>query len=306
MSSSAARERIAVAGVERRAHAPAAGEAVDDVVRDPVAFLLADLQVLGERRVLGVVDEQVAQQQAAALDVAPGLLDERHQLGVDGARAGSSSARILIERAATCAFHGFFTDRSRLCNALARRALATLRVVAVYPESADVPDVLHAGELEIRPDEGLVLATGQRADAVGARVRAARAMARRQGAIITREDLYARGLGRRAAPRRPLGRRLRAASSATSSRPPCRTAASSTPTRASATASNRSLHEMFTRGHSQLRDCCRAVKAVCPGRPRKAVRGLASWSQRRTPAARGDRNRYAARRGDTKIHSRRR
>ena len=59
------RQRVAVAGVERRAHAPA-GQAVDDVVGDAVAFLLADLQVLGERRVLGVVDEQVVQQQAAS------------------------------------------------------------------------------------------------------------------------------------------------------------------------------------------------------------------------------------------------
>ena len=32
--------------------------------------------------------------------------------------------------------------------------------MAVYPESPDVPEILYAGELEIRPDEGLLLATG--------------------------------------------------------------------------------------------------------------------------------------------------
>ena len=45
-----------------------------------------------------------------------------------------------------------------------RLGLAGLRrfgVVAVFQESADSPDVLYAGELEIRPHEGLVLATGQ-------------------------------------------------------------------------------------------------------------------------------------------------
>ena len=46
------RQRVAVAGVERRPHAPAAGEPVDDVVGDAIAFLLADLQVLRQRGAL--------------------------------------------------------------------------------------------------------------------------------------------------------------------------------------------------------------------------------------------------------------
>ncbi len=62
--------------------------------------------------------------------------------------------------------------------------------MAVYPESADYPDVLYAGELEIRPDEGLVLATGQALTLSVREFELLSAMARRQGTIVTREDLY--------------------------------------------------------------------------------------------------------------------
>ena len=77
---------------------PAApGQPVDDVVGDPIAFLLADLQIPREGGMLGVVDEQVAKQQAAALHVAPRLLDEPHQLGVEGA-AQEAHLRENIDR----------------------------------------------------------------------------------------------------------------------------------------------------------------------------------------------------------------
>jgi DNA-binding response OmpR family regulator len=62
--------------------------------------------------------------------------------------------------------------------------------VAAYTESTEVPDVLIAGELEIRPGEGLVLATGQALTLSVRELELLSAMARRQGAIITREDLY--------------------------------------------------------------------------------------------------------------------
>jgi DNA-binding response OmpR family regulator len=63
-------------------------------------------------------------------------------------------------------------------------ARATLRVVAAYPESPDIPaDILYAGELEIRLEEGLVLATGQ---ALTLSVREFELLV----AIITREELY--------------------------------------------------------------------------------------------------------------------
>jgi DNA-binding response OmpR family regulator len=61
--------------------------------------------------------------------------------------------------------------------------------VAAYAESAD-PEILYAGELEIRPDEGLVLATGQALTLSVREFELLAAMARRQGTIITREDLY--------------------------------------------------------------------------------------------------------------------
>jgi DNA-binding response OmpR family regulator len=62
--------------------------------------------------------------------------------------------------------------------------------VAVLSESADVPDVLYAGELEIRPEEGLVLATGQALTLSVREFELLSALARRQGAIITREELF--------------------------------------------------------------------------------------------------------------------
>jgi DNA-binding response OmpR family regulator len=63
--------------------------------------------------------------------------------------------------------------------------------VAANPESADLPGILYAGELEIRPDEGLVLATGRALTLSVREFELLVAMARRVGAIITREELYA-------------------------------------------------------------------------------------------------------------------
>lgn len=63
--------------------------------------------------------------------------------------------------------------------------------MAAFPESADVPaDILYAGELEIRLDEGLVLATGRALTLSVREFELLVALARRLGAIITREDLY--------------------------------------------------------------------------------------------------------------------
>jgi len=64
-------------------------------------------------------------------------------------------------------------------------------VVAAEPESPDRPaDVLYAGELEIRPEEGLVLATGRALTLSVREFELLVAMARHIGAIVTREDLY--------------------------------------------------------------------------------------------------------------------
>jgi hypothetical protein len=56
---------------------------VDQVVCDPVALLLAEPEILGKRRPLGVVGQQVAQQQRGALNVASGLFEEAEQGLVD-------------------------------------------------------------------------------------------------------------------------------------------------------------------------------------------------------------------------------
>jgi DNA-binding response OmpR family regulator len=57
-------------------------------------------------------------------------------------------------------------------------------------------DVLHAGELEIRLGEGLVLATGQALTLSVREFDLLVAMARRMGAIVTREELYREVWGR--------------------------------------------------------------------------------------------------------------
>jgi DNA-binding response OmpR family regulator len=70
-------------------------------------------------------------------------------------------------------------------------ARATLPLVAAYPESPESPvETLYAGELEIRLDEGLVLATGHAVTLSVREFELLVAMARRLGAITTREDLY--------------------------------------------------------------------------------------------------------------------
>jgi DNA-binding response OmpR family regulator len=83
-----------------------------------------------------------------------------------------------------------FTDFSRLDHDFAtplREAGATVRVVAALPESQDV---LYVGELEIRLEEGLVLATGRALTLSVREFELLVALARRAGAIITREQLY--------------------------------------------------------------------------------------------------------------------
>jgi DNA-binding response OmpR family regulator len=58
------------------------------------------------------------------------------------------------------------------------------------PEVPEVPEILYAGELEIRLEEGLVLATGRALMLSVREFELLAAMARRLGAIITREELY--------------------------------------------------------------------------------------------------------------------
>jgi DNA-binding response OmpR family regulator len=63
--------------------------------------------------------------------------------------------------------------------------------VAAFPESTEVQaDVLYAGELEIRLAEGLVLATGRALTLSVREFELLVAMAKKLGAITTREELY--------------------------------------------------------------------------------------------------------------------
>jgi DNA-binding response OmpR family regulator len=57
-------------------------------------------------------------------------------------------------------------------------------------ESRESGNALYAGELEIRPDEGLALAAGQALRLSVREFGLLVAMARRIGAILTREELY--------------------------------------------------------------------------------------------------------------------
>ena len=81
---------VAVDGIHRGAAAVAALEAVDDVVRDAVALVLREDELAREVGALGVMNQQVAQQQRGSLDVAPALLEEHENLVV---RAGTAHER---------------------------------------------------------------------------------------------------------------------------------------------------------------------------------------------------------------------
>lgn len=62
--------------------------------------------------------------------------------------------------------------------------------MAAAIESADVPQILYAGELEVHLDEGLVLATGRVLTLSVREFELLVAMTKRIGAITTREELY--------------------------------------------------------------------------------------------------------------------
>jgi hypothetical protein len=95
--------------VDRRPAAarPPAVQSVDDVVRDPVALVLAAHELVRRLRALGMLGEQLAQQPARALDVAPGLHPEVVEHAVPGAaekghrRYGTSASAVRGPRSRT-------------------------------------------------------------------------------------------------------------------------------------------------------------------------------------------------------------
>jgi hypothetical protein len=70
-----------------------AAEAMDDVAGDAVAAVLAILDGGDHLGVLGIVDEQVAQQPRRLLDVLAGLLEQRQQLRVEEGAATQEEHR---------------------------------------------------------------------------------------------------------------------------------------------------------------------------------------------------------------------
>jgi DNA-binding response OmpR family regulator len=99
------------------------------------------------------------------------------------------AGRGVGDRAAPAqALYEFFTTRSRVRNFARRGGERRFTVVAAHE---DITSTLYVGELEIRPHEGLVLATGRALKLSVREFELLVAMARRAGAIVTREELYA-------------------------------------------------------------------------------------------------------------------
>jgi DNA-binding response OmpR family regulator len=94
---------------------------------------------------------------------------------MDIARAGVVSSRVLHDSITT----------SQLASAPSRRGYVSVAA------SAENASTLYAGELEIRLGEGLVLATGRALTLSVREFELLAAMARRAGAIVTRDELYA-------------------------------------------------------------------------------------------------------------------
>ena len=101
MSSSATASGVDVGRVDCLPACGQLGEAMQDVVGDAVAFLLAKQDLAREASVLGIVGEQIPQQQRTALDVAAGLLEERQHLGIGMATAAEHHSQPSPPRGAT-------------------------------------------------------------------------------------------------------------------------------------------------------------------------------------------------------------
>ena len=73
------RQAVSLGGIEWRARAMSVGQAMDHVMGNSIALVLALADVLGKRGALGVVGEQVAQQQRGADDIATRFGDQLEQ-----------------------------------------------------------------------------------------------------------------------------------------------------------------------------------------------------------------------------------
>ena len=250
MSSIGRRQGVAVGG--RRTAPAAAGwrEPVDDVVGDPVALLLADQDVAGQLGVLGVLGQEVAEQEAVALDVAPRLLEQLQQpVSWSGCAAGPSRPTLAAggRRAA-------FTGCSQLVHApVTGRGLARGWLPAHggrhfrrrgHPRRR-ARDPRRRTAWSLAGGRALTLSVRELALLVALASRPRRRS-------CAREELYRARLGRAAARRRPLDRRLRPQAAREARATRCRTGASSTRTSASATGSQpEPSHAFHNLGHGR-------------------------------------------------------
>ena len=106
-------------------------------------------------------------------------------------------------------------------------------------------EVLKAGELEIRPSEHLALAGGRALSLSVRELELLAALARREGRIVPREELYETVWGAPMRAGRPLGRRLRPQAAGQARGRRCRSGGSSTRTSGSATGSSREPSQPF-------------------------------------------------------------
>ncbi len=163
------------------------------------------------RRVLGVVDEQVAA--AAARSAARCARPPRRGPSATGSRRAAQEAHRredIDPRETRRLLYGFFTVRSRVCNSSTHGWVGRFRVVAAYPESAE-PTLTSSTPASSRSGS----ARGSCSPPAGrSRCRCASSNCssrwrERQGAIITREELYRTVWGGELRRGRPLRRRVR-------------------------------------------------------------------------------------------------
>ena len=241
--------RRARARRRRRARAPArpvAREPVEDVVRDPVALLLAQQDVAGEAGLLGVVREQVAQQQRRALDVARRTpRTARAARGPAWACAERTSGPTVAAPAARARgssqpVHSLFTGA--VTGWRARRGSLSQRWSCARDRRCSAPGIWRSGPRIISrsPPAAPLPLSVRELDAARRRWSAARAASSRARSCTRRSG--ARRCARSDRSVDVYVHKLRSSSARRS-----RSGGSSTRTSASATASRRSLHTLFTR-----------------------------------------------------------
>jgi DNA-binding response OmpR family regulator len=96
-------------------------------------------------------------------------------------------ARLDSARTRSDSVHNLFTSRSPAGNRRAARADQPLAAMELSRET----EVIRAGDLEVRPGDHIALASGRALSLSVRELELLAALARRQGRIVAREELYA-------------------------------------------------------------------------------------------------------------------